>query len=295
MRSRIWPRSRAIGGVLMYHRVATPQVDVAQLSVSPEFFAEQMAVLSRELVVPLADLPTSPGAIAITFDDGYLDNLDAALPVLERFGLPATFFVVADALDGCEFWWDALDHRAIAQAGGPQRAANPLRIPIRQRARGAVKMARYRRLSPAKLTRALPEAISVPETPCTLHRKLDAEALRRLAASPYAEIGSHTCTHPNLTTLDAHAQMQEISRSRAILEEVIGEPVTSFSYPYGTYDEVTMSLVRRAGFERACIVGGGLLRTTSDPMAIPRTMVRNWPGGTFSRRLRYWKAARWLA
>ena len=102
------PAERARAGlrVLMYHRITTlPQYD--QLVVPPERFAQQLAVLTRRRrVVSLADglRALRAGAlreplVAVTFDDGYLDNLEEAAPILQRHGVPATVFVTADFCD----------------------------------------------------------------------------------------------------------------------------------------------------------------------------------------------------
>jgi peptidoglycan/xylan/chitin deacetylase (PgdA/CDA1 family) len=102
--------------ILMYHRMADEQTD---LCVTPGAFCEQLGYL-RETgyrVLPLRDLVAAlqrddipPLCVAITFDDGYLDALTHAVPILEAFGFPATFFVVSSTLDyPKEFWWDTLE------------------------------------------------------------------------------------------------------------------------------------------------------------------------------------------
>ena len=103
-------RLRSSPLILLYHRVANaelgPHSNVSGLSVTPEHFEQQLAVLRRRFApLRLRDLLESPPrfrhpAVAVTFDDGYADNLHAALPLLERFGIPATFFVTSGMLGG---------------------------------------------------------------------------------------------------------------------------------------------------------------------------------------------------
>src|SRR5262245_33946506 len=95
------PPVRAL--ILLYHRIADLEVDPWGLAVTPEHFADQIAVLAGiahpvrldELASSRAQLRTRRPLVAVTFDDGYADNLHAALPILERYDVPATFFVTA--------------------------------------------------------------------------------------------------------------------------------------------------------------------------------------------------------
>lgn len=101
--------------ILLYHRIAEPRSDPWGLCVSPERFRAQLAMLVAERrVLPLDELVSRLAAgdaprfaTAITFDDGYADNLEAAAPLLEEAGLPATLFVTSGAIGSGEpFMWD---------------------------------------------------------------------------------------------------------------------------------------------------------------------------------------------
>ena len=117
--------------ILLYHRVARPERDPQLLSVAPEQFEGQMSLLrSRFNPLSLDRLSRMirgggaipPRSVVVTFDDGYADNLHHAAPVLERHGVPATFFVESGHLGSTrEFWWDELE-RLIFQAR-PQRVS----------------------------------------------------------------------------------------------------------------------------------------------------------------------------
>lgn len=111
--------------VLLYHRVNATTSDPWALNVSPRNFAEQLAVLQRccrllsltDLVRNIGAGQSGAGQVAVTFDDGYADNLYSALPVLERFEVPATFFVPSGHVGSSdELWWDELD-RLLLQPG----------------------------------------------------------------------------------------------------------------------------------------------------------------------------------
>jgi peptidoglycan/xylan/chitin deacetylase (PgdA/CDA1 family) len=114
-------RLRPRAAVLLYHRIADPSADPHRLAVSPSTFAEHLEMLrSRYPVEPLPDLieklprrAYQDGTVAVSFDDGYADNLTAAYPVAARLGVPITVFVaVQPVLDGRPFRWDAGDPEA---------------------------------------------------------------------------------------------------------------------------------------------------------------------------------------
>jgi peptidoglycan/xylan/chitin deacetylase (PgdA/CDA1 family) len=108
--------------VLMYHRVASPAADPYNVCVTPERFEEQMAWLAaNHEVVPLADIssPSRTPRVAITFDDGYRDNLAVAEHLSAR-GMPASFFIVAGQLGSTTpFWWDGVYHCLTHGTGSP--------------------------------------------------------------------------------------------------------------------------------------------------------------------------------
>jgi peptidoglycan/xylan/chitin deacetylase (PgdA/CDA1 family) len=253
---------------LLYHRVAEPDRDPLLLAVSPARFAEHLEVLASAAVVPLAALRGRGDGVAITFDDGYADNLDAAARLAEA-GLPATVFVTAGLL-GEPPWWDVL-----ARVVPEEEVAERFRA--------------LRPLPPAERASALAGLEGEPPD----GRVLTADELRALAAVDGIEIGAHTCTHPMLSALPLPEQRREIEGSKRMLEAELGRPVTSFAYPFGAredYDDGTVAAVRAAGFERACVNEPARLRARCDPFRLPRFLVRDWDGDTFARRLAAWLA-----
>src|SRR5262245_38516522 len=122
-----WFRNEPKPAILMYHRVADLPYDPWGLAVSPRRFAAQIAFLKAErqplpmdtFVEKLEDGTLSPHAVAVTFDDGYLDNLTHAKPVLDQADVPATVFLATGQLgQNREFWWDELARLVLGQRGG---------------------------------------------------------------------------------------------------------------------------------------------------------------------------------
>jgi peptidoglycan/xylan/chitin deacetylase (PgdA/CDA1 family) len=236
------------GTVLLYHRIIERTDDPLGLCVSPEHFAEHVSVLRRRDVVSLDDV--GPGQIAITFDDGYADNLVAA----ELLGdLPATLFVSTGHVEaGAPFWWDEL-LRALAAGKGPLRLRDrawPGRSEVERRYVGTW----LQGLAPAEIESLLIELrawAGVEPGPDPADRPLTIQELRAL---PWA-LGAHTRDHPSLRALPPHEQRVQIERSRDDLIAWTGRRPTAFSYPFGApggdFDRVSERLVREAGFTRA--------------------------------------------
>jgi peptidoglycan/xylan/chitin deacetylase (PgdA/CDA1 family)/SAM-dependent methyltransferase len=267
--------------VLLYHRSAAPPQDAHALCVPPSLFQEHLDVISQlGRPISLLDLARAvevgsvpPRAIAITFDDGYADNLLEARPALERYGVPATVFVTSGYVGAQrEFWWDAIERLLLETPRLPRE----LRVRLSGIGLGGgdmvwslgdaatwtdVDLERYRGwnvLDPESPTarhevfrralddlRPLPDLVrrgvlaqlfaqaGASDAPRPTHRALDPGELRRLADGSLVDVGAHSVTHPQLSALSVNDQRVEIAQSRARLEELLDRPVQSFAYPFG--------------------------------------------------------------
>jgi peptidoglycan/xylan/chitin deacetylase (PgdA/CDA1 family) len=281
--ARGWRHARRAPGrgiVLMYHRVSA-EPDYLGLAVAPTVFARQLEVLrSRMRVVPLAALaarladptPLAEDEAAITFDDGYQDNLETALPVLKAHGLPATVFVATGFVDGtmypmgerlrrvCEKLWrravpapawagrEPVDAfvRSVLAAPGSLGAVAALRHALKERAGDE-----------ARVVGGLAAMAGGIELPRGL--MLDWQGVRALAEAGI-EIGSHTVSHRILSQLGSAQAEDEIRASKQRLESEIGRQVAAFAFPNGRradfLPEHLVSL-RRAGYAYACTAETG--------------------------------------
>ena len=264
--------------VLLYHRVAELAQDPWGLAVSPARFAEQLeALVMRFSPLPLGELAARmnagdlpPRSVALTFDDGYRDNLDAAEPLLARHGVPATIFVVSWYVGaGREFWWDELEELSEPERFRELHAELQV-LPHDER------MARV----------AAMRADVDPQT--TPVQTLREEELARLATSDVVEIGSHTVTHAALPVLEREDRLDEMRASRERLEQLTGAPVRGLSYPYGSWDAETAECAEEAGFEYACTSAREVVGGDTSRYAIPRFPVRDWSGEELARRISGW-------
>ncbi len=305
--------------VLLYHRVADDPLDPHDLAVSPANFDEQMralrdfgAVLSlTELERGVADRRLPRRAVAVTFDDGYADNLLAAKPILERHGIPATVFVTTGTIGRArEFWWDELQQLLLesgalppawrADVGGrawrwelppwpEDGSARPARLAIYREIHAFLMD-----LPHAPRLAVLDEFLAQSGRVATVRpgrRAMSDEEIAQLAAGGLIEVGAHTHTHPNLAAQPAAAQREEIAMSKRRLEGVLGRPVESFAYPFGLHTTETVDLVREAGFARACICAGHPVRYRSERYRLTRADLGNLGGDAFAAVLR--RAVSW--
>lgn len=255
------PGPRAV--VLCYHRVAETRDDPYGQAVRPGTFDRHLEILAREHPIrPLHDLlgrRFEDGTVAVTFDDGYADNLSIAAKV------PVTVFVTVEpVLDGGRFWWDEI-------AGREDRAR------LHARLKGMT--GRERR-----------EVLASLETDgADRGRPMTRGELLDLASRPGVEIGAHTLSHPSLARLPAVEQEREMAESRSRLEELLRRPVTLLAYPFGKPGDVseeTEALARRAGFRAAFTTVPRRLVPSSPLFALPRLTVHEWPAEVLARRVR---------
>ena len=271
--------ANAASAVLLYHRVADLARDVHDLAVSPAAFQSQMEELRANWrVVPLRELADAaahgvppPGAIALTFDDGYLDNFATAAPILADLGLPATFFLTTERRrPRSRFWWDVL-----AEAFPEDRGAHD-----EWYARLKVSAPVLRNEIVARLARER----SVPLCSDADRPMTDAEILA-LRAFPLIEIGAHTVHHLSLPDLTPDECHREVFESRSALERLTGRPVTTFAYPFAAASPEAVAAVTAAGFLAAVVREDRPLRTREHRLRVPRVVTRNESGAELRARL----------
>jgi peptidoglycan/xylan/chitin deacetylase (PgdA/CDA1 family) len=309
----------------MYHRIADEPIDPWSNAVLPSHFGEQLEVLRHtrhvlplsEFVSALVEQTLPRNAAAITFDDGYVDNLLAAKPRLDKADLPATVFLATAYLGRLgEFWWDELARLLLAEVGvrelkltiageimnfdfstegdtreidrrwrawlEPARTARQRAyLSIWRAARSLTSRAREELMVEIRAANASATAKDV------LARAMTINEVMALTKDPLITIGAHTVTHPALTELDAEGRRWEIAASKAVCEELAGQKVRAFAYPFGEFNRDARAAAIAAGFDCACSTRPGAVDADCDLFALPRVQVLDVNGEAFERSLFY--------
>jgi peptidoglycan/xylan/chitin deacetylase (PgdA/CDA1 family) len=297
------------GVILRYHRVIPREEPEAcyRMGIGEDLFASQIAWLaSARRVVSLEELlrriasgeEASEDLVVLTFDDGYLDNRTHAAPILKRYDLPATFYVSSSCLTERMPFWPEVVAQMIRISNAPSlRLVEeedsrqwPLATPEQRWLACSQLIARFRKRSMATIFDAL-QLLAI-ELGVSLDRArgaappvMDAADLQALVEDGFS-IGSHTITHPYLSSEAPDRQREELEDSRRQLEEVLERPVLDFCYPGGGYDETTRHLVAEAGYRSATTSEFGVVGPGDDPLRLMRIGVgealATGPGGRFS-------------
>lgn len=279
------PRGRLT--VLIFHRVRASPDPLFPHEPDAQAFEQQMRWVRRwfeplpleEAVALLQAGRLPPRALCITFDDGYADNLTVALPILQRLGLPATFFIATGFLDGGIMWNDQVIE-AVRQCQVDPLALDDLGLGVhpvgsdeQKRAAITALIAALKYLPPD--ARAEKLAALVERAGARLPRSLmlTSDQLRALRRAGMG-IGAHTVHHPILARVGPQEAREEIVEGAGRLEALLGEPVRLFAYPNGKpgrdYTGEHVALVRTLGFAAAFSTAWGAARTGCDPFQIPR-------------------------
>jgi peptidoglycan/xylan/chitin deacetylase (PgdA/CDA1 family) len=291
--------------ILRHHRVfADDERPLYRIGVSASVLSGQLAMLADLGLTPLtlsdglARLAEGmPGrSVALTFDDGYADNVERALPIIEAHGGRATFYLTAGLMEERRApWWDELVHRLERSPRGRVRFEHEggewtLDLSSRpgRAAALAALMPAFRETPERQAARieALGRATGVATAaPCALASwDLAARLIER-----GMEVGAHTMNHPYLSLLDADRQRAEIAGSVRRVEERLGVRVRGLAYPGGDYDAATLEVVEALGLEHAVTTRAGDAAPDSRRHTLARRGLSDGaclgPGGRFSTRL----------
>ncbi|MEO8752445.1 MAG: polysaccharide deacetylase family protein [Casimicrobiaceae bacterium] len=285
--------------ILLYHRVL-PTVDALNgWDVTAAEFEAQMAALRAhfsplpmlEALDRLATRSLPPRAVCVTFDDGYADNAEVALPILQRLQMSATFFIATGYVDGGRMWNDTVGEAVRAwRAPAPDLGWGPIAMDTAAQKRAAIALIlpRWKYLPAAEReARAKSLAHAAGLAPAS-SLMLTSTQVRTLRAAGM-EIGAHTVTHPILARLDDADATREIVDSGRYLSDLLREPVPLFAYPNGRpgadYGPRDVAAVCAAGYRAAVSTAWGVAGSAVDTYQFPRFTPWDRAPRRFSLRL----------
>jgi len=285
---RFISRRRAL--ILTYHRFSADGCDDDGMTPARQF-AKQLEFLTAHYdVVPLSRMveritarePLPARLAAVTIDDGYRDAYEVAYPLLRRYEVPASLFVVTEFADRRDWIWTD-KARFLTRQAPPQRLAmklgeSELRLELNgetsrrlasERVNSIIKRLPDDSKEEAIERLSLELGVEMPRTPPGEFSSVTWDQAREMLANG-VEIGSHTMTHPILTNVGDERLRRELRDSKSRLEEVLGRQVDLFCYPNGDNDERVRQEVARAGYRASVTVMNGLNQRGDDPFALRR-------------------------
>ena len=267
--------------ILIFHRVLAKPDPLFPAEVDTTRFAAIVSWMNQWFnLVPLEDaalrlarhdLPER--AACITFDDGYGDNLTNALPILQQFGVPATFFIATGYLNGGRMWNDTVIE-AIRRTPLPELDLDEIGAGVFPVATNSEKRFAIDKLIGLLKYRDSGQRVELASAVAE-HSRADLPADLMLSDAGVLElhkggmvIGAHTVDHPILRLCDESEASRQIAESRDYLEALTGHRVSLFAYPNGKhgndYTAEQARLVRKLGFVAAVSTEPGASRASDD-------------------------------
>lgn len=279
--------------VLIFHRVLSRpdqlchgEVDACRFDAICQWIKAWSNVLPLDEAIMRLRTGNLPArAVAITFDDGYADNYTEALPILQRHGLTATFFIATQFLDGGRMWNDTIieavrgcklpvlhfEKKASLRAlelGLPKVLTNE----EKQATINAI-LSKIKYRPPVERADLADQIADVSGVDLPTDLMLTSTQVKKLRLKGM-QIGAHTLSHPILARLNRAGAFKEIAGSKEFLQGLLGERIGLFAYPNGKpgtdYSRETIAISRELGFDAAVTTEWGAASFQSDPYQIPR-------------------------
>lgn len=235
-------------------------------------FEKTIAYFSKNFnIVPLSalmdmrrsgNLPKQK-TIALTFDDGYLNNFETALPILKKYNVPATYYIISKCLQDPQFlaWPDALDLYYHLKGGTVTLNNQTFAAPQFRNAANNMPLADYLKTLGADTVTVVATIVGSKHDTENKRQQLSellqlvtADQLKQYSTEPLLEIGSHSHAHYCMEYLSDNVALEEFLSSKKLLETCIGKPVSSFAFPDGSYTKRSLELCKEAGYKDICAV-----------------------------------------
>lgn len=276
--------SRGKLSILIYHQVLAEFDPMRPTEPTAAVFDWQMQLLARyftplsldQALQHLADNSLPPNAICVTFDDGYLNNLTVAAPILAKYQIPATVYIATAFSAGANMWNDRLID--LCSDTNRSQLTSPLGIlPLcnsASRYQTSLQLIKhYKYLPVTERQQAVDSLYQQNQASEYQPRMMNASQIQQLAAAGIT-IGAHTLQHPILKSIPPAEQQQQIEHSKTWLEQLLAKPVLHFAYPNGVegrdFDDTTVKLVQQAGFVSAVVTDWGYNTSSSSRLKLKR-------------------------
>ncbi len=288
--------------VLCYHRISYPtDTDINKLCVSPENFREQLILLSKHRrFVSIEELcqKQEPNTVAVTFDDGYLDNYQIASNILIEYDIPASFYIATRYVSDNKYFYTT----SLAQVWAHRNDSAVMKLLDHSPVFSLIESHEnyweaLNELSGMAVSNLWQAAISLSEAYINLgvndklERPMTAQEVSEISRNSLFSIGPHTATHPRLSLLNIEDAINDLTESITTIENWIEDKKSHlyFPHPFGQKNDFTSGLNRRIRAEHEIKPMSTLPKSVSRRsisalnQAIPRLSVQNWKSDNFMR------------
>ena len=295
--------------ILMYHRVLNKYDPYREDDVLQPVFDAQMQMLShfyRVMTLPDAVTAQAEGrlpyrAVVITFDDGYADNFDVALPILRKYGIAATFFIATGFLNGGRMWNDTIID-AVAQTNEKKLDLSGIDLGSydcngidNKKSTIEILIRKLKYLPIEERLRQCARLLQATRTTLSNDLMMKSDQVRTMADAGM-EIGGHTVNHPILSQIGDEIAANEIADGKAELEDMTQKEVASFAYPNGRpgqdFQNKHAIMVEQAGFKAAVTTERGMAYVDQHRFRLPRFTSWDQSATKFLLRMIH---GRWIA
>ena len=279
-------RNRPGGRVIIYHGIdERGEKKLNSRFLSEAYFEQQVKYFVEHFhVVTMKDYLAGerhPEKLTVTlsFDDGYRNNLTRALPILERYQVPATFFVTAAAAMRQDILWPDFIDLASATTDKPFKAAGhewnkDAKGEFRNEEDVALKnFCRQVDISKVHLVmEALPYTLNFRDDEhwTDYWTLLTREELKQMAASPLVSFGTHGLLHLDWAHADRYWTLEALKLSKVWLEEIVGEELNTMAFPFGNYTRENVEDAKALGYEHLLAVNYRHAADKEDPAVVER-------------------------
>lgn len=291
--------------IVCYHRVGSggapfySNFDPATFEAQIRFLRNAYRIISMdELCSELNEPGRATQAIALTFDDGYKDLYAHAFPILRRYGIPATIYLTAAAIETGELsWYDRIFAQIMRYPGDTLqldgKVSRQIALPSRAtRIHAAAEIVRtlrgYTNQHRIEACAELEKCVNLPEREVE-HSMLTWEQIREMQAHGIL-FGAHTMNHPAVRALSAAERDRELMDSKSLLEERLQRPVDHFAYPFGLVSDIdaeTCSALPQYGYRSAVSMVWGLNTAATHRYLLRRVGGEEPNLSVFAARLRW--------
>ncbi|TAL25055.1 MAG: hypothetical protein EPN94_06060 [Nitrospirae bacterium] len=229
--------------VLMYHHISPHKKDM--VTVTPEVFEKQMEHLCKSGYKTLTldellsyingDLIPEQRAVAVTFDDGWLDNYIYAFPVIEKYKIHASIFIITGK----------------TEKASENQAQIPFQVPTHKESKLMIEKGREQRVL------------------------LNWELIKKMSATGLVAFYSHTKSHKKCSALPETELSEELRESKQALEKKLGKDCPYLCWPYGDYNNVAVKVAKDAGYKALFTIEHGVVKKGDDPFAVKRIVVKD--------------------